>query len=258
MCERRYVKTVIKKGLVFGLLGILILCMASCGSKDEAADEKPVVGGWEVSSESGTKAMKGDVRKAFDKAAEKSSEKNLEPLAVIYEQVVSGMNYQVLCRSKSEEKDGGAELIIVDIYKDLNGGSKIIGVKDLHIEDYAGEKKSDGKVPESMSDENRSGGWAVPEKQPSCELPDDAESRFSKAMENDDSIKLEPVAYLGERTKEDVTEYAILCSKTAGNDHPVKTMNIVIIGEDKKGDPAIDNICAIDPEQEMVPEEDLK
>ena len=98
-------------------LALLVLCSAAaCGQKK--ADSK--VGSWALNDSA---ELSADAQKAFDKAMEGLVGVNYSPAALLGTQLVSGMNYCVLCESTVVYPDAQPYWALVYIYADLQGNA---------------------------------------------------------------------------------------------------------------------------------------
>ncbi len=83
------------------------------------------LGGWSVPEDP---ALSDEIREAFDKATEKLLGVNYEPLAVVGQQVVSGMNYRILCEATAVAPGAEPAYAIVTVYRDTAGNAEVTDV----------------------------------------------------------------------------------------------------------------------------------
>ena len=91
------------------------------GRFDEAAGNgQALAGGWSVPEDD------ADALAAFESAAAKITDAKYTPVAVMGQQVVSGMNYCLLCRADAS----GAQpcYCFVQVYRDLQGSAEVMKV----------------------------------------------------------------------------------------------------------------------------------
>ena len=99
---------------------------------DAEANLNAVPGGW---SQPASPVLTEEVKKAFDKALEGFTGVNYEPVALVSEQVVAGMNYCVACRSTVVYPGAESTYSLVYIYADLQGGAEITDIVTLEQEE---------------------------------------------------------------------------------------------------------------------------
>ncbi len=105
---------------------------------NESADSE-IVGGWAVvSEEKGT--IPDDAQKAFTKAIEGYVGVGYTPVALLATQVVSGMNYRLLCAGTPVTPNGVTELYVVDVYEDTSGKAEITDAQKVLLTEYVGIK----------------------------------------------------------------------------------------------------------------------
>jgi len=93
-------------------------------TEGEGTAPADLAGGWSV-PEYTVMNMPAEVQSAFDAALEGFTGNNLEPLAYLGSQVVSGTNYAVLCHSSLVTSTPVNSIQVVTVYKDLQGKSTI-------------------------------------------------------------------------------------------------------------------------------------
>ena len=132
-------------------LALLVLCSAAaCGQKK--ADSK--VGSWALNDSA---ELSADAQKAFDKAMEGLVGVNYSPAALLGTQLVSGMNYCVLCESTVVYPDAQPYWALVYIYADLQGNAKVTSIVPLD----PGAILESGKVEPSQSQGGMLGSWKL-------------------------------------------------------------------------------------------------
>ena len=103
---------------------------------EEVEEEKePLMGGWEVPNVQSSAPIPGNVASAFEQAASQAGEE-LQPMAYLGKQIVSGSNYALLCYSKSEGKDAGSAIKVVIVYEDLEGKAMINNIHSVDPAEY--------------------------------------------------------------------------------------------------------------------------
>ena len=106
-------------------LACLMLACASC-----ALAEKPLAGGWAVADHS---EVTEEEKAVFDQAMDRLTGVNYEPIAYLGHQLVSGTNHCFLCRATVVYPNAVPKLVLVYIYQDLSGNTKITNIVDLDI-----------------------------------------------------------------------------------------------------------------------------
>ena len=219
----------------------MIFCFAACGSSESAEPAEPeetagtetVAGGWTIAEDPAAAELPDDVQKAMDNFAENYGD-DLIPMAYYGNQVVKGMNYGLLCKSK-----GDNELQTVVLEQEPNGNVDGAIINTFKIDEYT---QGDGADP---SAEPVDGGWNVAEDYTTTELPDEVQNAFDKATEEFVGNDLVPMAYLGSQVVAG-TNYALLCHSTLVTAEPVSSIQVVIIYEDLDGNCSIANINTLD------------
>ena len=134
----------IKKLTVLLLTLLMITMITACGSSDESAQnsepaemsaEGSVSGGWELFDNEAA-ALPEDVQTAFDKATEKYTGSELEPVAYIASQVVAGTNYMILCEATTTTEKPERSYQMVIVYADLEGNAEITNISTVDPAEY--------------------------------------------------------------------------------------------------------------------------
>lgn len=116
-------------------LAALLTLMLLLVSMNAFAAE-PVLGGWTLNNIEPMKLTK-EVTDALTKATENLEGALYEPVALLGSQVVSGMNYCILCKITPVVPDAVFGYSLVYIYADLEGNAKITNTVDLNIADLS-------------------------------------------------------------------------------------------------------------------------
>ena len=90
-----------------------------------------VFGGWSVNEGEIFLEQNKNVSAAFDKAMEGLTGASYEPVAYIGSQLVSGMNYMILCRESPVVPDADSQYALVKVYEDLNGNAEVLEVTGI-------------------------------------------------------------------------------------------------------------------------------
>ena len=80
-----------------------------------------------------------NVKAAFDKALEGLVGHTYEPIAILGTQVVSGMNYCLLCKTTVVTPDAPVSYTLVYIYEALDGTAEIMRIQDIVFDAFPAE-----------------------------------------------------------------------------------------------------------------------
>ena len=207
--------------LVLALIGGLTAC-GSGGSVE-------MTGGWSMPVQNAVELPK-DVKAGFDKVAGK----DLVPVALVAQQVVSGTNDMILCRK-------GNEYRMITLYRDLQGTSSITNDVPFVLTDYTngGDKLQTTPL---------AGGWHTPTDLTSIPLPDDAKTAFKNASLGFTGNNIESMALLGTQVVAGMN-YAILCRVTPDVENAVSTVQVIIIYSDPQKSASITSFSPVDPKK---------
>lgn len=100
-------------------------------------------GGWSANTSLKKVALPEDIQKSWDKAVAKLDGVTLKPVALLGSQVVSGMQYRLLCVGRFPSLKGGRtskSLEVVTLYVNARGKATITESKPLNLEYYIREK----------------------------------------------------------------------------------------------------------------------
>ncbi|MBQ1490093.1 MAG: hypothetical protein IIZ43_03510 [Eubacterium sp.] len=101
-------------------------------------DVQQLTGGWSAAADAAGAGLPENAKDAYDKALETVCWEwaEVEPLACLGSQVVSGTNYAILCKGTLTE-DGSAERIfVVTIYEDLKGNAEVTNINILDLAEF--------------------------------------------------------------------------------------------------------------------------
>ncbi len=151
---------------------LVLAVMCGCAGKEQT-------GSWKTNSEyvvqlQADAAVKPDLIEAENPS--------LKPVTVLASQVVSGVNYAVLCFDESAETWNVAVL-----YVDAAGKSSLTSTKEITMPEVA---VSDSGIPEGLA-----GGWSVSESASNAvTLPEDVFRAYQSAAEAYEDAVLYPIA----------------------------------------------------------------
>ena len=197
----------------------------------ESVDPGMFVGGWQLNDDETVGWATEEAKEAFDKALEGFTGADYEIISLLGSQVVSGTNYEFLCKKTIVVPDATPALSFVVVYKDLQGNAKINHVEDLELGMFYGAENPAGEE----EFETLVGGWTIPESIQAVNLPAEVASAYDEAMANESDYY--PVAYLGHQLVSG-NNYAVLCFDE-------KSPCLVYIYKPLNGDAELTNIYRI-------------
>lgn len=247
------IKRRIRKTFAIISAGLLALGTVACSgqSNPEPAVEETTMeetkaaassGGWECYTE-GEASLPKEVAEAFEKATEGFTGSDLTPVAYVGQQVVAGMNYMILCRSKTTAADPAVSFLMVTVYADLEGNAEILNMKDFAYQEMTeGETLGEYEAPKA---EALSGGWSIPDDHTVGTLPEEVQAAFDKATESLTGAGFTPMAYLGSQIVAG-TNYALLCCGEGSAAELGTYLQVIVIYEDLEGNAQITGITTVD------------
>ena len=243
----------IRKTFAIISAGLLVLGTVACSGQsnpeptvEETTTEETkaaaLSGGWECYAE-GEASLPKEVAEAFEKATEGFTGSDLTPVAYVGQQVVAGMNYMILCRSKTTAADPAVSFLMITVYADLEGNAEILNMKDFAYEEMTGgETPGDYEVPKA---ETLSGGWSIPDDRTVGTLPEEVQAAFDKATESLTGAGFTPMAYLGSQIVAG-TNYALLCCGEGSAAELGRYLQVIVIYADLDGNAQITGITTVD------------
>ena len=151
---------------------------------------------WKLVMNDEERMFEEDEKTAFDNAMQEYKDSELTPLAVLATQVVSGTNYMFFCKEKINEEEG---YVVVIIYKDLQGNSKLTHISEFNINNYV-DRDNEFNAKELV------GGWQVEIPGKPYMLEEDIQASFDKADVKIGEISYYPILTVGKNNK----KYGIL------------------------------------------------
>ena len=144
-----------------------------------------------------------------------------EPIALLGTQVVSGKNYLYLCKSTWTDYQENVSFVLLQIYQDLSGKSKVIGTAILFPTE---ESEEDGE------DYSYNTGSYLPENIPAIQ------NAFKEAVPDNENVSYIPLAYIGNHTQEGKPEEDVIFTAKKSKGKDAKTSyELLYIGKDKDG-----------------------
>lgn len=200
-------------------------------SQDTAGEEIaayiPVAGGWSVNEGMDISLSSNpEAKAAFKKATEKLTGVDYKPIALLGTQVVAGMNYAVLCRSKAVYPDAQPEIKIMYIYADLEGNAEITGFQTI--------------IGKQLM-----GGFTANTGKFSMGKNKDVKKIYKKAMKGLEGVTYSPAAYLGSQVVAG-TNYMILCRSRVVYPGAPYQWSLVKVNKDLKGKASLVDIETLD------------
>ena len=202
-----------KKKMMSSVLGLaMVAALTVCGGGQivQAAEAPPVaaisagamhqevtVGTWKANQGKLAPEDNKEAMKAFNKAAAKQKKSHYQVISVLGAQCVAGTNYSYLCRRQNAKKNAESSYVIVNVYQDLKGHSRITATKEL--------------LPHA--NENLEGGWLYNQRKTELEHHPLVERTFNNALYGLLGAHFDPIALVGRQVVAG-TNYAIFCSIT--------------------------------------------
>ena len=144
-----------------------------------------------------------------------------EPIALLGTQVVSGTNYIYLCKSTWTDYQENVSFVLLQIYQDLSGKSKVIGTAILFPTE---ESEEDGE------DYSYNTGSYLPENIPAIQ------NAFKEAVPDNENVSYIPLAYIGKHTQEGKPEEDVIFTAKKSKGKDAKTSyELFYIAKDKDG-----------------------
>ena len=192
----------------------------------ETEETENIVGGWTLNEDVKEAEIDSSILEAFDSVKTSYSGGELQALAVLGTQVVSGTNYAILAK---EDKAGYAVAVL---YADLSGNVELRQVTPLDI-----SAKSYGE----LEDGNLDGGWS------SSQLTAvDPETEYveilNKAQEAFVGSELTYIMCLGTQLVSG-TNYCFLCESKLVTAEPTTSPKLVYVYKDLDGNCSITDIA---------------
>ena len=144
-----------------------------------------------------------------------------EPIALLGTQVVSGTNYLYLCKSTWTDYQENVSFVLLQIYQDLSGKSKVMGSAILFPTE---ESREEG---EDYIDNT---GSYLPENIPAIQ------NAFTEAVPDNENVSYIPLAYIGKHTQEGKPEEDVIfaAKDPRGTDAKI-SYELFYITKDKNG-----------------------
>ena len=194
-------------------------------SEIASRETEQTVGGW-TSPES--PAVTDEMKARLEKALDSMLGATYTPVAYLGSQLVSGMNYRLLCRVAPVVPNAEEAYAIVVLYEDLNGNVSITDVQEFDAET-------------NIYGESLTGGWAQAE---SPVVTDELKAVFENASEGLLGVEYSPVALVSSQVVAGMN-YCFLCEATVVYPGAESTYALVWIYKDLQGNAEITQIVGL-------------
>ena len=197
---------------------------ASAEEKEQAKNntDAPLVGAYNTNLVSFSLKDNPDAMNAFEAAFPNGyNYTHYEPIALLGTQVVSGTNYLYLCKSTWTDYQENVSFVLLQIYQDLSGKSKVMGSAILFPTE---ESREEG---EDYIDNT---GSYLPENIPAIQ------NAFNEAVKDNENVSYIPLAYIGKHTQEGKPEEDVIFTAKKSKGKDTKTnYELFYIVKDKDG-----------------------
>ena len=119
------------------ITGVATIDLANVETTEDTADGE-AVGAWEIREATSGVAMTAEAAQAFSKAAENYDGVEINPLALLGTQVVSGTNYLILGTGHAVVQNPVTSLYVATVYEDLQGNCEFTDVSQFDLLAYVG------------------------------------------------------------------------------------------------------------------------
>lgn len=228
---KRTIKATICAGLIVATMATSAVFVGAfrtnntpTSNNTSVTDVQKEAGEWNMNI---TPDVPSEALKAFNKAIKNYSGVKLEVIGYMGNQVVSGTNYKLLCKSTAVTPNASTKLSIVTVYEDLQGNSEI-----TDVEDY------------SQNDENSENLCGGTMKAEDVTITKEIQKIFDKATKEYAGTKLEPIALVGTQVVAG-TNYKLLCKSTAVTPNAKSQLVIATVYQGLDGSAEITDVANI-------------
>lgn len=208
------------------LLILLSICILLTGCIKKENNKKD----WVIDITDNKQLLEDNLDEIFTSAKENYSG-NLDYVALLGTQVVSGTNYMFLCQENGKYK-------IAVVYNNLENVSQITKITDFDPAEYVNERYE-------LSDEELVGSFYTEIPGKPMMLPDNIQESFDKATETLTGLSFYSIASLAHQNKSG-TNYAILCYGKGSYEESRTNIYLLTLYVDKTNKPEIVSIAAVD------------
>lgn len=224
------------KKRIFCLLSavVCLFMITACGKKkQEDKSDKPVDGGWDIVLTDKHAYIPDDAKKAFENASNIDSY-DLDTVALLARQTVSGTNYMFLCKENSSNN-----YKIVIVYNNMDDVSQITKISYFDYTKYAHNNIN-------YNPDKTVGRWDVIIPDEDTQLDEQVKDIYNTGIQKVSNIDYKPIALLGKQTVSG-TNYAVLAYGQLHNtDTPEKGIFLLTLNKDLKGNIDIPSLSYID------------
>ncbi|MBQ1490395.1 MAG: hypothetical protein IIZ39_00415 [Blautia sp.] len=212
------------KRRVFSFILALVMVVSICTTGMAAK----ATGQWKINVKEKTIAVTKEASSALKKATKKLVGKSFKPLALLGTQTVSGVNYCLLCYSKTATQNpvGGIDLVYVN--KTTKGKCKIMNVVTL-----------------MSSEAGLSGGWTLTKKASKLALSKDMKKAFKAGLSNYVGITGTALGVLGSQVVAGM-KYNLLCAGKMVTPGAKKNLYQITVFVGLDGKASVDSVEVID------------
>lgn len=205
--------------------------------EDADAQDQQLAGGWTANTDSSA-TLTEEEQEIFAKASETYDGVDLEPVAVLATQLVSGTNYAFLCKATTVTATPTTYWAVATVYNNLQGDATITNVEDIELADL--ETTDDAEDTSDLV-----GAWEIRALDEGVTLPGGAEEAFQKALQNYDGVSLKPIALLGTQVVAG-TNYLVLCEGAPVVQNPTESLYVAQVYEDLEGNAQFSSVQTLD------------
>ena len=210
-----------KKILVF--IVAITFCLVTTACTKEKQETKNV-GSWETVFIENETYIDQEAKEAFENAKKDYTSLELDAIALLAKQVVSGQNYMFLAKGYEKEDEQNAKYKIVIVYKNLENKSTITKVNNFDYTKYVNENIENNK-------ENLDGGWYVQSPGKPIMLDQKTQAAFDNATSTLTGTTYSPITILGKQLVSG-TNYAILCYGKPSYENKNEAIYLLTLYED--------------------------
>lgn len=212
------------KRRVFSFILALVMVVSICTTGMAAK----ATGQWKINVKEKTIAVTKEASSALKKAAKKYVGKSFKPLALLGTQTVSGVNYCLLCYSKTATQNPVEGIDLVYVNKTAKGKCKIMNVATL--------MSSEAGLP---------GGWTLTKKASKLALSKAMKKAFKAGLSNYDGITGTALGVLGSQVVAGM-KYNLLCAGKMVTLGAKKNLYQITVFVGLDGKASIDSVELID------------
>lgn len=156
-----------------------------------------------------------DSQTALDKALESVTEAAYDPIALLARQVVSGMNYSILCKITPDDPDSASHLDVVTVYQDPDGNIEDMSIVPFDLADVTDLDHTYSVDPDTL------GGFVInteyyPSQDKGQDISESAAAVFERAIQTLENNTGDTYSYIAELGSDSLTsKHAFLALKNA-------------------------------------------